>query len=89
MLTSRSGEDPLFLLYTSGSTGKPKGVIHTTSGFMVCSATSFKYLFDYIERDVYLYIYILYMYMCMYVCQYIRMYVCMYVCMYTYVYIHT
>ena len=33
-------------LYTSGSTGKPKGVQHTTGGYMVGAATTFKYVFD-------------------------------------------
>ncbi|PAN38449.2 hypothetical protein GQ55_7G128000 [Panicum hallii var. hallii] len=46
-------EDPLFLLYTSGSTGKPKGVLHTTGGYMVYSATTFKHAFDYKPEDVY------------------------------------
>ncbi|CAA0824591.1 Acetyl-coenzyme A synthetase-chloroplastic/glyoxysomal [Striga hermonthica] len=46
-------EDPLFLLYTSGSTGKPKGVLHTTGGYMVYTATTFKYAFDYKQSDVY------------------------------------
>ncbi|KAA3478405.1 acetyl-coenzyme A synthetase, chloroplastic/glyoxysomal-like [Gossypium australe] len=46
-------EDPLFLLYTSGSTGKPKGVLHTTGGYMVYTATTFKYAFDYKDSDVY------------------------------------
>ncbi|WZY89343.1 hypothetical protein YC2023_046078 [Brassica napus] len=46
-------EDPLFLLYTSGSTGKPKGVLHTTGGYMVYTATTFKYAFDYKPTDVY------------------------------------
>jgi len=46
-------EDPLFILYTSGSTGKPKGVVHTTGGYMVYAATTFKYVFDYQEGDVY------------------------------------
>uniref|UniRef100_A0A803LR80 Acetyl-coenzyme A synthetase n=1 Tax=Chenopodium quinoa TaxID=63459 RepID=A0A803LR80_CHEQI len=46
-------EDPLFLLYTSGSTGKPKGVVHTTGGYMVYTATTFKYTFDYKPSDVY------------------------------------
>ncbi|KAH7332178.1 hypothetical protein KP509_20G073600 [Ceratopteris richardii] len=46
-------EDPLFLLYTSGSTGKPKGVLHTTGGYMVYTATTFKYAFDYREGDIY------------------------------------
>ncbi|KAL7613177.1 hypothetical protein Lser_V15G07911 [Lactuca serriola] len=46
-------EDPLFLLYTSGSTGKPKGVVHTTGGYMIYTATTFKYAFDYKPSDVY------------------------------------
>jgi len=47
-------EDPLFMLYTSGSTGKPKGVLHTTAGYMLYAATTFKYSFDHHpETDVY------------------------------------
>ncbi|XP_043225200.1 acetyl-coenzyme A synthetase, cytoplasmic-like [Amphibalanus amphitrite] len=46
-------EDPLFMLYTSGSTGKPKGVLHTTAGYMLYAATTFKYSFDYHPEDVY------------------------------------
>lgn len=46
-------EDPLFILYTSGSTGKPKGILHTTAGYMVYAYTTFKYVFDYREDDVY------------------------------------
>ena len=46
-------EDPLFILYTSGSTGKPKGVLHTTAGYMVHAATSFKYVFDYHDGDIF------------------------------------
>ena len=46
-------EDPLFILYTSGSTGKPKGVLHTTGGYMVYTATTFKYIFDYHDGDVF------------------------------------
>ena len=45
-------EDPLFILYTSGSTGKPKGVLHTTAGYMIYTATTFKYIFDYQEGDI-------------------------------------
>ena len=45
-------EDPLFILYTSGSTGKPKGVLHTTGGYMIWAATTFKYIFDYHPGDV-------------------------------------
>lgn len=46
-------EDPLFILYTSGSTGKPKGVMHTTAGYLLMSAMTHKYTFDYKEGDVY------------------------------------
>ncbi|CAK1554097.1 unnamed protein product [Leptosia nina] len=46
-------EDPLFMLYTSGSTGKPKGVLHTTAGYLLYAATTFKYVFDYGENDIY------------------------------------
>lgn len=41
-----NAEDPLFILYTSGSTGTPKGVLHTTGGYMVWAATTFKHIFD-------------------------------------------
>lgn len=46
-------EDPLFILYTSGSTGKPKGMVHTTAGYMVYSAYTFKNIFQYEEEDVF------------------------------------
>ncbi len=46
-------EDPLFILYTSGSTGKPKGMVHTTAGYMVYTAYTFKNVFQYREGDVY------------------------------------
>ncbi|MGB6150780.1 MAG: acetate--CoA ligase [Pricia sp.] len=46
-------EDPLFILYTSGSTGKPKGMVHTTGGYMVYTAYTFKNVFQYREDDVY------------------------------------
>jgi acetyl-CoA synthetase len=46
-------EDPLFILYTSGSTGKPKGMVHTTGGYMVNTAYTFKNVFNYEENDVY------------------------------------
>jgi len=46
-------EDPLFILYTSGSTGKPKGMVHTSAGYMVYTAYTFKNVFQYKENDVY------------------------------------
>lgn len=46
-------EDPLFVLYTSGSTGKPKGVVHTTAGYLLMTAMTHKYTFDYKPGDVY------------------------------------
>ena len=46
-------EDPLFILYTSGSTGKPKGVLHTTGGYAVWTETTFRYVFDYREGEVF------------------------------------
>ncbi|MCG8336064.1 MAG: acetate--CoA ligase [Proteobacteria bacterium] len=46
-------EDPLFILYTSGSTGKPKGVQHNVGGYMVYTGTTFRYIFDYHDGDIY------------------------------------
>ncbi|MCP5395989.1 MAG: acetate--CoA ligase [Sphingomonadaceae bacterium] len=46
-------EDPLFILYTSGSTGKPKGVLHTVGGYSVWTETTFRYVFDYREGEVF------------------------------------
>ena len=46
-------EDPLFILYTSGSTGKPKGMVHTTAGYMVFTAYTFKNIFNYQPDDIY------------------------------------
>ena len=46
-------EDTLFLLYTSGSTGKPKGVSHTTAGYLLYTALTHKYVFDYHDGEVF------------------------------------
>jgi acetyl-CoA synthetase len=48
-----NAEDPLFILYTSGSTGKPKGVLHTTGGYLVYTAMTHQYVFDYHDGDIY------------------------------------
>jgi acetyl-CoA synthetase len=48
-----NAEDPLFILYTSGSTGKPKGVLHTTGGYMVYTAMTHEYTFDYKDGEVF------------------------------------
>ena len=48
-----NAEDALFILYTSGSTGKPKGVLHTTAGYIVYASITHKYVFNYIDGDIY------------------------------------
>jgi acetyl-CoA synthetase len=52
-VTVMDAEDMLFVLYTSGSTGKPKGMVHTTAGYMVYAAFTFKNVFQYRENDIY------------------------------------
>ncbi len=46
-------EHPLFILYTSGSTGKPKGILHTTGGYLTGTGSTFHYVFDYKEDDIF------------------------------------
>ncbi|MEO0416240.1 MAG: acetate--CoA ligase, partial [Verrucomicrobiota bacterium] len=46
-------EHPLFILYTSGSTGKPKGILHTTGGYLTGTSSTYRYIFDHKEDDVY------------------------------------
>ncbi|XP_054826408.1 acetyl-coenzyme A synthetase 2-like, mitochondrial isoform X1 [Eublepharis macularius] len=46
-------EDFLFLLYTSGSTGKPKGLVHSQAGYLLYTAITHKYVFDYHDGDVF------------------------------------
>ena len=46
-------EDILFILYTSGSTGKPKGIVHTTAGYMIYTAYTFRNVFQYNSGDLY------------------------------------
>lgn len=48
-----NANDPLFILYTSGSTGKPKGIQHSTAGYLVYAACSFKYIFDYHDNEIF------------------------------------
>lgn len=48
-----NAEDPLFILYTSGSTGRPKGMVHTSAGYMVYTAYTFKNTFQYREHDIF------------------------------------
>jgi acetyl-CoA synthetase len=43
-------EDPLFILYTQEN---PGGMVHTTAGYMVYMAYTFKNVFNYEENDIF------------------------------------
>lgn len=50
-IVQMDANDPLFILYTSGSTGTPKGVVHSTGGYLVYTAMTYHYVFDYQARE--------------------------------------
>ena len=51
-----NSEHPLFILYTSGSTGKPKGIQHSSGGYLLHAKTTFQWIFDIKDSDVFWFI---------------------------------
>ena len=43
----------LYLYYTLLVRPKPKGVLHTTAGYIVYASITHKYVFNYINGDIY------------------------------------
>ena len=45
-------DHPSFVLHTSAASGRPTGIVHSTGGYMVHAATTFRTVFDHREGDV-------------------------------------
>ncbi|MCI5050150.1 MAG: acetate--CoA ligase [Rickettsiales bacterium] len=52
-ITPYDAETPLFILYTSGSTGKPKGLLHSSAGYLLYAAETYRNVFDSQSDDIF------------------------------------